>query len=605
MKAHKQKNKSNKIKYKIMASIVLSGLIIVLLTAFIDVRAIKAQNNNEMKLIEEKSLQDYNQMIKDDVNIALGMMQYYYDLNQQGVLEEKEAKNRAIEAVKRLRYGKDDQGYFWIDDTQGNLIGHPMLPKKEGTNRIHIQDPNGVKLIAEIIDTAKKNTDGGFVDFMWEKPENVGTGELSPKRAYSKLFKPWGYIISTGNYIDDIHASINSQKLFLEKELEKNIKTKIILAGVFIIGLVCMSLFLSNRISKPIIKMTKNIGKDENGQIKINHLEIHTKDEIGYLAVSINEMTKQVKDFLKETQEDTELLNENITKEDELLLNVNEAIHSNTNEISMINEEIHLAAASIEKIDETLYEVQKALMEIAQKTEETTSVTIEVNERANRLKNASLESEKNTKNVYEEVKYNVEKALKEIETVNEINVLTEKINGIAEQTNLLSLNASIQAASSGSNGSAFSVVANEIHKLSDSAKETAKNIQLITGKIVNTVNYLGDSTLKIINFVDQDILPQYNEMVMAADSYSKDAENIHYAMAELNATFEELTASSNEILEKSNIATENLVDTTKSMNHIDHQNRKTLDRIVEIKQNSGDNLKKIASLKEVIEKFKL
>lgn len=604
-KQKKVMKNSNKIKYKIMASIIMSGLIIILLMSFMDIYNIRVGNRNEIKIIKEKSFQDYNQMIKDDVNIAINTMEYYYDMYQQGVLTEEEAKKRSIDMVKGLRYGKDNKGYFWIDDTKGILIGHPMIPEKEGNNRINIVDPNGVKLIEEIIDTATNKAEGGFVDFMWEKPENVGTGNLSAKRAYSKLFKPWGYIISTGNYIDDIHDSIKNQELLLEDELNNNIKMKIILLCVFIIGLIFISLFLSNRISKPIIEIAKNIGKDENGQIKINHLEIETKDEIGYLAKAINEMTYQVKSFLNETKEDTELLNHNIQQEDHLLFNVKGAIHNNSEEISTVNEEIHFITNTIEKIDETLYQVQTALTDIAQKTEETTATTIEVSERANRLKDSTIQSKENTKEIYQDVKSNIEKALKEIEIVNEINELTEKINSIAGQTKLLSLNASIQAVSSGSSGDAFTVVAGEVQKLSENTKETANNIQLITKKVVNTVNNLSESTTKIIDFVDEDILPQYNEMAMAADAYSTDAKNINDIMLDLNATFEEIAASSNEILEKTNSVTENLIDTTKSMNRIDIENKNIMEGISDIKQHSGENLNKISDLKQFIEKFKL
>lgn len=605
MKNIKQKEINIKIMYRIMASMIISGLIIILLTSYMDVLGVKKQNNNQVKLIEQIAFKDYDQSIKDDVKIAYNIMAYYYEMYKQEKLNEKEAKQLAVDVIKTLRYGADNKGYFWIDNTKGILIGHPMVPQKEGTNRIDIEDPNGVKLIAEIINKATKETDGAFVEFMWEKPESVNTGKLSSKKSYSKLFKPWGYIISTGNYVDDIYASINDQKLVLKNDLRNNIKKKILLACICIIGLISMSLLLSNHISKPIRKIINNIGKDENGQIKINYLEINSKDEIGYLAICINQMTSQVKEFLNQTKENTRLLNNNINKEDKLLLSVEGAIHKNGEEISIVNQEISSVANSIEKVEKTLYQVQEVLVEVAARTEHTTTITSEVNERANQLKNSFIKSEKNTKIIYKEVKLKVEQALNEIETVNEIRVLTEKINEIAEQTKLLSLNAAIQAANSGSDGSAFSVVAKEMQKLSESSKENAENIQLITEKVVDAVNNLSNNTLKIVDFIDKDVLPQYNEMVSATDLYSNEAKSIANAMTEINVTFEEITASSSEILDKTNSVTKNLLLTTQSMNNIDIQNKNIIEGIFEIQEKSDDNITKISGLKQFIDKFKI
>ncbi|MCY6957311.1 methyl-accepting chemotaxis protein [Clostridium brassicae] len=595
--------KSTHIKYKIMLSIIASGLIIILVTSFLDIMNVRKQNTKELELIKAKSFQYYNQMIEDNVQIALGTMNYYYDMYKKGILTEKDAKTYAIDAVKKLRYGKDESGYFWIDDTKGILIGHPMISHQEGKNRMDDRDPNGVKMVAEIIQKAIDSPKGGFLDFMWEKPEDVGTGKLTPKRSYSKLFKPWGYIISTGNYIDDIYASINNEEISLKNQLNKNIMTKSILSVMFIIGLVLISIILSKKISNPIADITNNIGQDEDGNIRINKLEIQSKDEIGYLAEAINDMTGQVRDFLYETQDHIEVLNNNIKKDDDLLFNIKEAVDNNSGEISLVNEEINLGASSIEDIKETLYQVQKALSDISQKTEETTAVTIEVTERANNLRRISSDAKNNTEMVYKEVKESIELSLKEIETVKEIKVLTNQINEIAEQTNLISLNAAIQAANTEGGNKAFAVVADEIKKLAENTKDNIKNIQDMTEKIIGTVNNLANSTLKIIDFVDKDVLPQYNKFTEAADSYSNDAENINCVITDLNATLEEITASSNAILDKTDIVTNNLIKTANSMNSIESENKKVVNEIAEIKENSEHNLGEISGLKTFIEKF--
>ncbi len=160
----------------------------------------------DINSIETDMLNQYDEFIKNQVDSSISVLESVYKKYELGLLSENEAKELAKDLIKEIRYG--DDGYLWIDDENGILIVHPIVPQKEGSNRISLQDANGVKLIEEIISAAKEGKNGGYTDFMWEKPQDVGTGNLSPKRAYSKYFESWGWIISTGNYIDDIHTEV-------------------------------------------------------------------------------------------------------------------------------------------------------------------------------------------------------------------------------------------------------------------------------------------------------------------------------------------------------------------------------------------------------------
>ena len=60
-------------------------------------------------------------------------------------------KNEAKEIIRSMRYREDGSGYFWIDDTDYNLVMHPILTDQEGSNRLELKDQNGVFIIQEIM----------------------------------------------------------------------------------------------------------------------------------------------------------------------------------------------------------------------------------------------------------------------------------------------------------------------------------------------------------------------------------------------------------------------------------------------------------------------
>ena len=89
-----------------------------------------------------------------------------------------------------MRYGDDNSGYFWIDDTNYNLVMHPILSEQEGTNRKDLEDKNGVKIIQEIMKVADN---GGYNEFYFTKSDGK---TVAPKVAYSLSFPEWNWVIT-------------------------------------------------------------------------------------------------------------------------------------------------------------------------------------------------------------------------------------------------------------------------------------------------------------------------------------------------------------------------------------------------------------------------
>ena len=116
-----------------------------------------------------------------------------------------DARRRAVEELRRLRYGPESKDYFWINDMHPYLIMHPYRPDLEGKDISGFSDPNGKKLFVEFVKTVK-NGGAGYVDYQWQWKDDPQ--RIVPKISYVKGFDPWGWIIGTGIYVEDVRAEI-------------------------------------------------------------------------------------------------------------------------------------------------------------------------------------------------------------------------------------------------------------------------------------------------------------------------------------------------------------------------------------------------------------
>lgn len=139
------------------------------------------RNTTNMALTEYESAMDsgYNTEIKSEVQTVIAVLQAEYDKSQAGELTEEEAKAEAKEIVRAMRYRDDGSGYFWIDDTDYNLVMHPILAEQEGNNRYDLEDQNGVMIIQEIMKVCNSADGGGSMILLYEGGRCDGCAEGS------------------------------------------------------------------------------------------------------------------------------------------------------------------------------------------------------------------------------------------------------------------------------------------------------------------------------------------------------------------------------------------------------------------------------------------
>lgn len=144
-------------------------------------------------------------MIREMVSTAWSDIAYFESLEISGQLTRAEAQHQAIEHIRALRFGADNADYFWINDQTPVMILHPYRPDLEGQNISTYADPSGKFLFQEMVDLIQAQ-ESGYVDYQWQWQDDPS--HVVPKISFVKSFQPWGWIIGTGIYIEDVKAEI-------------------------------------------------------------------------------------------------------------------------------------------------------------------------------------------------------------------------------------------------------------------------------------------------------------------------------------------------------------------------------------------------------------
>ena len=146
----------------------------------------------------------YQRQLQNAVNTAYGILEA---VEKQGGMSLQEKQVKAMDLIKALRYGPENKDYFWINDMHPTMIMHPYKPELDGKDLSGNQDPNGKKLFVEFVKVCHDKGEG-FVDYYWPK---YGADKPQPKLSFVKLFKPWGWVIGSGVYLEVAETKLKSE----------------------------------------------------------------------------------------------------------------------------------------------------------------------------------------------------------------------------------------------------------------------------------------------------------------------------------------------------------------------------------------------------------
>jgi methyl-accepting chemotaxis protein len=436
-----------------------------LLIVAIAVLGIVAVAGTGLSALYDNLLQDRRDKTQQLVTVAHGLIAHYESLARIGTLPRAEAQKAALAAVDALRYA--DGGYLWVNDMAPTVLIHPNHTLV-GQNVADFKDPAGTRLFVEFVEVVRK-AGNGFVPYLWPKP---GQDRPVTKISYVKGFEPWGWVVGTGIYIDDVAAIFTHQALVLGA-----------ICATVLALVIAVSLMVARGITRPIDAITVAMHRLAGGDLAVDIPLSGSTCEVGQMAMAvqvfknhaaerahqaetqrheqagrqhrqekIKELTRSfsltlshlfetVCTAVKEVSHATETLNDGVHRTCEQAMSVASAAgHTATN--------VQTVAAAAGKMSATIAEIGRQVGDATRIATDAVTQSSTTTERIRRLDN----------------------------TVGGIGEVLKLISGIAGQTNLLALNATIEAARAGEAGRGFAVVASEVKNLANQTAQATEDI---------------------------------------------------------------------------------------------------------------------------------
>ena len=530
-----------------LSMILVLVFIMVMGSGFSAIKGMKTISSHADDALEEEVRNQYDESIRQQVDNAISMLDQYYAAYEAGECTLEEAKKQGTDMLRELRYG--DSGYFWADDTEGNnivLLGSDT----EGTNRMGTKDGNGYEMVKDIIAVGQQ-PDGGYCDYVF--PKEGGTENL-PKRSYSRLYEPFGWVIGTGNYTDYIDEIVEGEKQTIGATRNEWIMKMEICTVVFFLLTIAVIIYLiadtTGWMKKAVGYAQKLESGDMTGRSAAGRLK--RKDELGILERAMNSMAATFDEVIGAVKRHGLTLAGDVDEVMEQLGELNDDISSVSAATEELSASMEETAASAQQIETISHQIETVSKNIAVRAQDGAEKVVSIHQRAQQAKKDTESNYQNAKDMKAEISGSLIQALEEAKVVEQIEVLAQSIMGITAQTNLLALNASIEAARAGEAGKGFAVVADEIRSLAEQSKVTAENIQQVTQKVTGAVQNLADDSSRLLNFVAEDVSKSFHQFTEIADAYNQDAADVDEMVTDFSAISEELLASIEGVLQSIN-----------------------------------------------------
>jgi methyl-accepting chemotaxis protein len=530
---------------------------------------------------------------------AIAILEQYYKMEQSGALTREAAQEQAKATIATMRYGKGS-GYFWINDMVPTMVMHPIKPEMNGKNLTGDKDPNGKFLFVEFVKTVQASGQG-FVDYYWPKP-----GSPDPVEKFSHVagFTPWGWVIGTGVYVDDLAA-------VFWKEAQLYIAICLIGSAAIIAG----AYFIVRSVTGPIARIRdvmKDIA-DGNGAVDVPFMD--RTNEIGAMAKTLMVLRDSVNERsalqqrevaqqkqMEEARHGNELALRSVSEKqayamdalgsalerlsngdltvhvddigaeyEKLRADFNKASSALHQVISSISRTSHVVSDSASDINEATGNLSRrteqqaaALEETAAALDEITATVRTASERANEARTMVGETKQSAGRSGDIVRNAVDAMGRIEDSSRQINQIISVIDEIAFQTNLLALNAGVEAARAGEAGRGFAVVAQEVRELAQRSANAAKEIKTLINSSANEVENgvslvrsTGEALVEIVKLVNR-VDEHVNTIATAAREQATGLHEINTSvnhmdqMTQQNAAMvEETTAASQTLANES------------------------------------------------------
>lgn len=438
-------------------------------------------------------------------------------------------------------------------------------------------------------------TDSNDADSFLQSTQSGSNITEQLDEAYSTLY----------SLIDD---EVNNASTALNGQFTLSDRANIIIFAILIAtGIIIILAIL--KIVRPLQSANGQLSKiisdiDSSKGDLTSRININSHDEVGELVDGINLFIEKLQEIMKRIRSHSENI---LVSSKEIAYKINES-GNNTNEVSATMDEIAAAmqeiSATVEELSSGSENIFESIIHLTDKINDGNVLTKDIQSRSLNYK-TEIENEKtNAVAIINEIKNTLEQSIENSKEAAQIQSLTENILQIASQTNLLSLNASIEAAHAGEAGKGFSVVAAQISELAESSRTIAKNIQEISTLVTESVTGLSSNSKKLLEFVNNDVLTDYDKFVAISDNYYNDAVNVNNILEEFTNGTSALKTTMSEMNHGINDISTTIEESANGTNDISSRIRNIASSVESIKSQTAENQSIGNEQKKNVEVFK-
>lgn len=576
------------VKYRRIGTTVLFmclSISIVLIAFFgvLSVTNIYSISDKQIISMEDRMREDYDEMIKGQVQSIVSLLDPINKQIEEGKLTEKDGKELAASIIRSAKYL--ESGYFWADTTEGTnvvLLGSAV----EGTDRRGLTDHNGFKIVEKFLEIG--NGEGsGFLDYYFPKANET---EPSQKRAYVQIYKPFNWIIGTGNYVDEFAKVVAAEKEATSKTVGTVVGIILVSSAVLLFITVILSFIFRNVISKKVDK-TLNLAK------KISEFDLTGSEcELPSLKGRPNELDGLLK-MVCTVRGNLEEMIRNISGNAGKVADVAANMAATVNDTNKMTKEVatvmsHISQGSTEQAENTAEAAEatgktgdtiNAIVEILGKLDESISSINDRKDEGLKLLAELNAAGKNSSEAFGAMKVMTGETS---DSVAKISQASEMIQSISDQTNLLALNAAIEAARAGESGKGFAVVAEEIRKLAEQSASFTKDIR----EVIEGLRQKSEDSVAMMEKVNSEIEKQ---TIIRSETDSKFAEIAKEV--EIGRTVTNELKDSAAVLEKEN---RHLIEMVESLSSISEENAASTEEVNAAIDEEAEAMNNIATAQE-------
>ncbi len=406
-------------------------------------------------------------------------------------------------------------------------------------------------------------------------------------------------LVSLFDEADNMDSLINSLELQVDEIAQHSVVTMqnasakairnvymtlIILVIIIIFSILLVHVTVSKALTSSEKQLTSIITdiNHKNGDLT-KRIKINSKDEISILTNGVNTFLNRLQIVMKKLQIESTRLDDSVNEVVSQVTLSNSSVNDVSATLQQLSASMQEISATIQNLDTNLSEVLSSTSSVMQEINVGKDLAKEINLRSQALDLQATNGKNTTISILLKIKDALEKAIANSKNADKIGGLTSEILSIAGQTNLLALNASIEAARAGEAGKGFAVVADEIRVLAETSKDTANSIQEISELVIDAVNALANDSDRMLTFVKDAVLSDYEKFVSTTDQYctdandiknivdqiARDTEKVESEIFQINASVEGITSTVDECASGISIVSENTSNLVSALNQID------------------------------------